>query len=69
MRDMLKEFGVETKQRTGKAILEATEYMDDGSPIKLTVSIDETKVKMIITHAGYKFCFEVNLLDPKSNLP
>ena len=41
---MLKEFGVETKERTGKAVLEATDYMDDGSPIKLTVNIDETKV-------------------------
>ena len=65
---MLKEFGVETKQRTGKAILEATEYMDDGSPIKLTVSIDETKVKMIIRpnviHAGYKFVLKSISLIP-----
>jgi len=32
------------QQRTGKAKLTATEYMDDGSPITLTVDINEDEV-------------------------
>ena len=30
--------------RTGKTVLQSEDYMDDGSPIKLTVTIDENKV-------------------------
>ena len=44
VRDMLKGFAHETKLKTGKTILHATEYMDDGSPINLTVTINETEV-------------------------
>eukprot|EP00111_Clytia_hemisphaerica_P019120 TCONS_00056456-protein len=52
VRDMLKDFGRETKERTGKAILEAVEYMDDGSPIQLTVQIDEQKGSAVFDFTG-----------------
>lgn len=41
VRDMLKEIARQTKERTGKTSLQAEERMDDGSPIRLTVTIDE----------------------------
>lgn len=41
VRDMLKEIARKTKERTGKTVLTAVEYMDDGSPIKLKITIDE----------------------------
>ena len=44
---MLKGFAHETRLKTGKTILHATEYMDDGSPINLTVTINETQVSMV----------------------
>ncbi|XP_067005081.2 5-oxoprolinase isoform X2 [Anabrus simplex] len=40
VRDMLKEIGIRSLERTNKSILEAEEYLDDGSPIKLKVTID-----------------------------
>lgn len=30
--------------RTGKSVLQAVDHMDDGTPINLTVSINEEKV-------------------------
>jgi 5-oxoprolinase (ATP-hydrolysing) len=41
VRDMLKEIAVDAKRRTGSAVLHAEEFMDDGSPIVLTVVINE----------------------------
>ncbi|CAH1992910.1 unnamed protein product [Acanthoscelides obtectus] len=41
VRDMLKEVAIETKARTGTTVLKAEEFMDDGSPIRLQVSLDE----------------------------
>lgn len=40
VRDMLREIGNRTLKQTGKSVLEAEEFMDDGSPIKLKVTID-----------------------------
>lgn len=41
VRDVLKEIAVQAKKRTGRSILTAVDYMDDGTPIRLTVSIEE----------------------------
>lgn len=43
VRDMLREVAKQAKKRTGSVILEAEDKMDDGSPIKLKVTIDEEK--------------------------
>uniref|UniRef100_T1PD50 Hydantoinase B/oxoprolinase n=1 Tax=Musca domestica TaxID=7370 RepID=T1PD50_MUSDO len=40
VRDMLKEIAKNTYDRTGGYVLEAEEFMDNGSPIKLKVSLD-----------------------------
>ncbi|EDW01414.1 5-oxoprolinase isoform X2 [Drosophila grimshawi] len=40
VRDMLRQIGKDTLERTGSTVLEAQEFMDDGSPIKLRVTID-----------------------------
>lgn len=40
VRDMLKEIAKNTQARTGQTVLEAEQHMDDGSPIKLRVTID-----------------------------
>lgn len=41
VRDMLKEIAADARQRTGHTVLYAKEFMDDGSPIVLTVTINE----------------------------
>ncbi|XP_065676519.1 5-oxoprolinase-like isoform X3 [Hydra vulgaris] len=41
VREMLKDIASATKLKTGKTILESCDYMDDGSPINLIVSINE----------------------------
>jgi len=40
VRNMLREIGQRTLERTGKTVLTAEEHLDDGSPIKLAVTID-----------------------------
>lgn len=40
VRDMLREIGKDTLERTGSTVLKALEFMDDGSPISLKVTID-----------------------------
>lgn len=40
VRDMLRQIGKETLERTGTTELKAKEFMDDGSPISLKVTID-----------------------------
>ena len=44
VREMLKEIAKKTKERTGSTQLEAIDHMDDGSPIKLKIEINETDV-------------------------
>ena len=48
VREMLKEIAIETKERTGTTQLEAIDHMDDGSPIKLNVEIDEHDVSFVL---------------------
>ena len=52
VRDMLKEISKDAKQRTGSSVLEATEFMDDGSPIALTVTIDEDHGTAVFDFTG-----------------
>jgi 5-oxoprolinase (ATP-hydrolysing) len=40
VRDMLREIGTKVHQRSGVSELEAEDYLDDGSPIHLKISID-----------------------------
>uniref|UniRef100_A0A914WFH1 5-oxoprolinase n=1 Tax=Plectus sambesii TaxID=2011161 RepID=A0A914WFH1_9BILA len=41
VREMLKEFGRNARESAGEAKLHAVDYMDDGTPIELTVDINE----------------------------
>ncbi|XP_013191832.1 5-oxoprolinase [Amyelois transitella] len=41
VRDMLKEIAKNALVKTGSTVLKATEYMDNGTPIQLTVTLDE----------------------------
>lgn len=41
VRDMLREIARKAKERTGQNVLTAEDRMDDGSPIRLKVTIDE----------------------------
>ena len=41
VRDMLKEIGSKTLERTGRTVLSAVDHMDDGTPICLSVSISD----------------------------
>lgn len=56
VRDMLKEIARKTRERTGKTVLYAEQYMDDGSPIKLQVTIDEAIGSALcdFTGSGYQ---------------
>ncbi|XP_075165148.1 5-oxoprolinase [Haematobia irritans] len=52
VRDMLKEIARITYERTGAYILEAEEFMDNGSPIKLRVSLDAENGSAICDFTG-----------------
>ncbi len=41
VREMLRNIAVQSRLETGKSILEAEDYLDDGSPIKLRVEIGD----------------------------
>lgn len=55
VRDMLKEIAVDVKKRTGQSVLKATEFMDDGTPITLTISIDEKNGTAVFDFTGTGF--------------
>lgn len=52
VRDMLKEIAADARKRTGSTTLNATEFMDDGSPIALTVSINENGGTAVFDFTG-----------------
>ncbi|XP_055854712.1 5-oxoprolinase [Episyrphus balteatus] len=56
VRDMLKQIAKDAKERTGSTVLEAVDRMDDGSPIKLRVTIDEEVGSAVcdFTGSGYE---------------
>lgn len=45
--------------RTGKTVLSAIDHMDDGSKIKLTVTIDETVGSALCDFTGSGFVFHI----------
>ncbi|XP_013116199.2 5-oxoprolinase isoform X1 [Stomoxys calcitrans] len=52
VRDMLREIAKNTYERTGGYILQAEEFMDNGSPIKLSVSLDAEQGSAICDFTG-----------------
>lgn len=44
VRDMLRDFARRTRQKTGSLEVEAEDFMDDGTPIRLRVKINEKEV-------------------------
>lgn len=52
VRDMLKEIAIDARRRTGSTTLKATEFMDDGSPINLTVEINENDGTAVFDFTG-----------------
>ncbi|XP_067934707.1 5-oxoprolinase-like [Watersipora subatra] len=52
VRDMLKEVAAETMQTLGTNILRAEDFMDDGSKIQLTVSLDSAKGTAVFDFDG-----------------
>ena len=49
---MLKEFGRRTLDTTGESVLRAEDFMDDGSRISLTVSIDVDAGEAVFDFSG-----------------
>ncbi|KAL8570454.1 hypothetical protein ACOMHN_034489 [Nucella lapillus] len=56
VRDMLREIARKTREATGTTRLTSTDYMDDGSPITLTVDINEREGTALFdfTNSGYE---------------
>lgn len=52
VRDMLRQIGRDTLERTGSNVLEAQEFMDDGSPITLRVTIDPENGSALCDFSG-----------------
>lgn len=44
VRDMLRDFAHRTRQKTGTLDVESEDFMDDGTPIRLRVQINEKEV-------------------------
>lgn len=44
VRDMLRDFACRTRQKTGSLEVESEDFMDDGTPIRLRVQINEKEV-------------------------
>lgn len=55
VRNMLKEISRSTLKRTGSSVLTAEERMDDGSPIKVKISIDENTGSAICDFSGSSY--------------
>ncbi|EDW10305.1 5-oxoprolinase [Drosophila mojavensis] len=52
VRDMLRQIGRDTLERTGSTVLVAQEFMDDGSPISLRVTIDPENGSALCDFSG-----------------
>ncbi|KAG5890200.1 hypothetical protein JTB14_010662 [Gonioctena quinquepunctata] len=52
VRDMLREVARDAKRRTKETVLEAEDFMDDGSPIKLKVVLDEQEGSALCDFSG-----------------
>ncbi|XP_013144758.1 PREDICTED: 5-oxoprolinase [Papilio polytes] len=52
VRDMLKDIAKNAIDKTGSAVLRSTEYMDNGTPIVLTVTLDKDKGSALCDFTG-----------------
>ncbi|XP_072948342.1 5-oxoprolinase [Epargyreus clarus] len=52
VRDMLKEIAKNAISKTGSAVLKATEYMDNGTPIVLTITLDKDNGSAVCDFTG-----------------
>lgn len=52
VRDMLKEIATNALSKTGSTVLKATEYMDNGTPITLTVTLDKDNGSAVCDFTG-----------------
>ncbi|BFG05045.1 5-oxoprolinase [Drosophila madeirensis] len=52
VRDMLRQIGQDSLARTGSTVLQAQEFMDDGSPITLKVTIDAVQGSALCDFTG-----------------
>lgn len=66
VRDMLKEIARQTRKRTGTTVLYAEDKMDDGSPIKLKIQIDETCGSALCDFTGSGYQMYGNCNAPKA---
>ncbi|CAH1735140.1 unnamed protein product [Chironomus riparius] len=66
VRDMLKEIAMDARNRTGNSVLQATEFMDDGTPITLTVKINEDNGTAVFDFTGTGYEFYGNCNAPKA---
>lgn len=66
VRDMLKEIARQTLKRTGTTVLYAEDKMDDGSPIKLKIHIDETNGSALCDFTGSGYQVHGNCNAPKA---
>ena len=63
---MLKEIGQKALASTGESKLHATDFMDDGSPIDLTISIDVQEGKAVFDFRGSGHEVYGNINAPKA---
>lgn len=66
VRDMLREIARRARAKTGRTVLEAEQRMDDGTPIRLKITIDETKGSAICDFTGSGFEVHGNLNAPRA---
>ena len=60
---MLKEIAAKTKERTGSTTLYAEDFMDDGSPIKLQIDINENEVDSCLNVTFTESITQLGLVD------
>lgn len=61
VRDMLREIGTKVLQRSGGNELEAEDYLDDGSPIRLKISIDIQRGAAVCDFRCSLFCLQLSI--------
>ncbi|CAG9792777.1 unnamed protein product [Diatraea saccharalis] len=66
VRDMLKEIAKNALAKTGSTVLKATEYMDNGTPIVLTVTLDEKEGSALCDFTGTGYEVWGNLNAPRA---
>ncbi|XP_041970893.1 5-oxoprolinase [Aricia agestis] len=66
VRDMLKDIAEKCIERTGSAVLEATDYMDNGTPIHLKITLDKDEGSAICDFTGTGVEVWGNLNAPKA---